>query len=524
MSAKSRLLIGASIILFLSLGGLFFAIQYWMPFMWFILVPALACLVAALYRDRAFYVNLLQMKTTKHGLNFGMLVVVSIIFLTALNFLAVKKNKTFDFSLASQYTLSAQTKNIISHLDKNIHLYFFYKEGAEGSELSKKAFGIMSKMYQDFSDKVKVEFIEMNSSPKMTEDFGATKGMGEAFVEYNGQKNRIESQFLGQQGQKFNEQEVSNAIIKVTRDKKKNIYIIEGHQERDFETEKNELGTYAFVQMLSKNSYSVKKMNFAQSSQVPQDADVVVILGPQGQFQKFEIESIKNYLSRGGSLFLTFDSKNNANMTDLLNRFGVRLQNKYIFNILNTQMGQVVNSGQPTVAVDYSSQSSITKVFSTNQTSVFVKPNAFELLSTPELVKVDVIVKTPKASVALLNIDSEKYEGQPASYNLGLEITGQLSKEAKPFKAVLFSDTDFLSNTVIFQNVNRDLALNAVSYLTGDADLISISPKEVNVTASKMSPPEFEQFFKFIVVGVLFPVPLILLAISVGLWLKQRHA
>jgi len=524
MNPKSRLLIGASIVLFLSLGGLFFAIQYWMPFMWFILGPALISLLSAVYIDRKFYAQLLAMRTTKHGLNLGVLVLIVLIFISAINYLSVKKNKVFDFSIASQYTLSQQTAKILNSLDAEIRLYYFYKDGAEGAENSKKAFNLIARMYQEASPKVKVIFVEMNSEPKKTELFGATKGIGEAFVEYNNQRNRIESQFLGQQGQKFNEQELTNAIIKVTRNKRKNIYIIEGHQEREYENEKNEYGTYAFVQMLQKNSLNVHKLNLIQNSRIPEDASALVILGPQGGFQKFEIELLIKYLSQGGSLFLSFDNKNNANLGDLISRLGVRLQSHYVFNILNSQVGQVVNSGQPTVAVDYSVLSSITKVFSTNQNSVFIRPNSFELVSTPELIKAEVLVKTPKASVALSHVDSDKYIGQPQSYNLGVEVTGQLNQDAKPFKAVLFADTDFLSNSVIFQNVNRDLALNSISFLTGDSDLIAISPKEVNITESKLSPPEFSQTFKFIVLGVLFPVPLLLLAISVGLWLKQRHA
>ena len=104
------------------------------------------------------------------------------------------------------------------------------------------------------------------------------------------------------------------------------------------------------------------------------------------------------------------------------------------------------------------------------------------------------------------------------------EVNGKLDKATKPFKAVIAADTDFLSNGVIFQNVNRDLALNSISYLLGDSDLISIAPKEVSITQMRMSPPEFSQFYKFVVMGIFFPLPFLFLGISIVLWLKRRHA
>jgi len=523
MNPKVRLLLGSAFVLLLSLIGLFFAIQLWMPFMWFILLPAIGCLIAAIYIDRRLIVQFLTMKTTKHGLNFGVLVLIVFCILIAINFLVVKKNKVYDFSLAQQYTLSPLTIAQLNNLKSDIYFRFFYKDGSEGLESSKKAFSIIAKMYQEASPRVKVEFIEMNAHPKLTESFGANKGMGEAFVEYNNQKNKIESQFLGQQGQKFGEQEITNAIIKVSRTNKKTIYFLEGHQERDIENEQNEFGAYAFKQMLEKNSFNVKKLNLALTTDVPQDASVIVVLGPQIQLQKFEIEAIVKYLTRGGSLFLTLDNKISANFQNLLSRFGLKHDQQFIFNILNSPMGQIVNSGQPTVAVDYSKTSEITKMFNTNQTSIFVKPNSLSLLSIPELISTQVLIKTPVASVALLNLDSEKYEGKPQAYNIAAEVSGRLSKDAQEFKAVIVADTDFISNSVIFQNVNRDIALNAVSHLSGDNDLISITPKEVNVTKAKMSPPEFNQFFKFTVMGLFLPIPFLFLAISIGLWVKQRH-
>lgn len=524
MSKKGRLLLGIASILFLSFGGLYFAIQTWMPFMWFILGPAIGSFFGWLYYDRKLLYDLMTMKTTKHGLNMGALVLIAIIFLVGLNILSSKQNRSFDFTQVGLHTLSPLSVQILNQLDSDINVKFFYKEGAENVEANRKAFAQTARMYAEASPKVIIEYVEMNSNPKVTADFGANRPVGEVFIDYKGQKNRIESQFLGSQGQKFNEQDFTNAIIKVTRKEKKIVYIVEGDEERNIEDEKNQRGVSSFVQMLEKNSYVVKKINLVKATTIPVEANAVVILGPQSTLQKFQIDAITKYLFNGGSLLVTFDDKNTAGFAGLLNSFGLKLEPHYIFNVINSPMGQVVNSTEPTVAVDYSPINPITKVFTSNQKAIFIAPNSLTLVPVSPDIKNEIIVRTPEASVALSKMDSSTYDGQPQSFNLIAEVNGKLDKATKSFKAVVAADTDFLSNGLIFQNVNRDIALNAMSYLLGDSDLISIAPKEVSITQMRMSPPEFSQFYKFVVMGLFFPLPFLFLGISTVLWLRRRHS
>lgn len=524
MSHKGRLLLGISLILLIILGGLYFAIQVWMPFMWVVLGSSLVTLFAGIVLDRKILLDFLNMKTTKHGLSLGFLVLIMMVFLVSFNFLAVKKNSSFDYSVSGQFTISPQSVQIVQTLNSPLEFKFFYKAGSENIESSKKSFSQVVDLFKGVSKNVTAEFIEMNENPKLAAEFSANKGIGEAFVKYNDQKIRIESQFMGQQGQKYNEQEVTNAIIKATRKEKKNIYFTEGHGEKEFEDEKNEKGIYSFKQLLEKNSYQVKKINFVTQTTVPADAHVIVIAAPEQAFQKFEIALLINYLKQGGSLFISLDNQNTAGLDDLLKEFGLKLNKNYIFNILKTPMGQVVNSAEATVAVDYSPISPITKMFSANYTSIFIRPNSLDQLSVPTLVKTEPIIKTPEASVALKNLTSDTYEGQPQAFVIAAESSGQIDNQSKKFKAVIFADGDFIANTTLTQNANRDISLNSIAFLTEETDLISIAAKTVGLTTMKMNPVEFTQFFKFMVIGLFLPIPFVFLIIGIILWMKRRHA
>jgi hypothetical protein len=155
--------------------------------------------------------------------------------------------------------------------------------------------------------------------------------------------------------------------------------------------------------------------------------------------------------------------------------------------------------------------------------TVFRAPHSLKLFSDSSLIKTEILVRTPKAA-ALEKLDSKDYTGELREFVLGAQIKGKLNDKAKEFTAVVYSDVDFVSNILLYQNLNRDLALNTISSLTQETDLISISAKDPIASKMLVSPPEFNQFFKFTVVGFFFPLPFVFLILSAVLWYRRRHA
>lgn len=515
MSGYGRLALGAGLICFISLAGLYFATKIWMPFMWGLVIPGLLAFIFCIFNDRTSIFEFFTMKSTKQGLNMGALILIVFSFLAVTNFLGAKYYKVFDLSGNKVNTLSAQSVQLVKALDTDLIVRFFYKNGSDRVDENKKTFRDLVKKYQDESLKIQLEFIEMNEKAKLTQDYGATRGSGEAFIEFKGSKNRIEN---------YTEQDFTNAVIKVTRIKKKNVYLIEGHGERNTDDEKDEASLFGFKQLLEKNSYNVKKVSLANAVEVPKDADALVILGPQQIFQPIEVKTLTTYLEQGGSVFLALEKGNTAGLEKLLSFLNLELEKFYVFNVYNSPMGQVVNAQSSTVAVNYSATHSATKVFGANQMTVFSQPNAIKIKSNSEAFKTEVLVKTPANSVALKDLDSQDYLGEPKSFNLGVEVKGKIAKSEKEFSVIVFSDVDFMSNLLLYQNLNRDLALNSVAALTKETDLISVSPKEPLATKILLSPPEMNQFLQFIFLGVFLPIPLVFMILSITVWYRRRYA
>lgn len=515
MSPKGRLSFIICLFSFVILAGLYFAIRLWMPFMWGILAVSILGFLGWIVIDRKILYSFLTTKTTRQGLSMGALVLIVIGLLAIINFIGARHYETYDFSGNKINTLSAQTQQLLKEIDSPLKVYFFYKNGADRVDENKKTFHELVKKYQDIGHNISFQFVEMNEEPKLAQDFSASRGSGEAFIEYKGNRNRIEN---------YTEQDLTNSLIKVTRTSKKIIYFVEGHGERNLDQEKDETSLVGVKQLLEKNSYDVKKISLAVDGKIPDGAEVLVIAGPTQNFQDFEIKMLDKYLENGGALLLALQAKYRG-MDSFLKHFGLVLNDNYIFNVFDSPMGQVVNAQSATVAVNYSGSSEITKSFGENQMTVFKQPTAINVLLTPPDMTTEVLVKTPQNTVALKNLDSSDYEGKPQSYDLAVEVKGKFLKDSKKdFHLVVFSDVDFMSNILLYQNLNRDLVLNTISYLAQEKDLISISPKETQVTKLLLSPPEFNQFFKFVILGIIIPIPLMFMIASILVWLRRRHA
>lgn len=527
MISRHKLLFGVSLFFLICMGGLYFALQTWMPFMWILLVFGLGGVAYVGFAERKLLGEFSKLKTTKHGLSMGSVLILTLCILGFANYFSVKFVRVFDFSMTNLYTLSEQSKKIINNLDSDLEIKYFYKDGLQNSDQIKKSFLNLAKVFEAYSPKIKVSSVEMNSNPAMTELFGATKGTGEAFVSYKGKMNRIETQFVGMSGIAYSEQDFTNAIIKTTRAQFKNVYFIEGHKERSIEDEKDELAIAGFRKALEKNSYTVKSLNLITAGSIPDHADLLIIGGAGEPYQKSEVALINNYLMAGRPMLILFDSAKGymAGPSDVLDNVGWKLGSEFIFNILTTPNGPMVSTDQATVANTFSEESDITRIFGTNRSVLFFRPHPLEpKKGMNQNIQSEVIVKTSNQTVGLSKIETTDYEGKPRSFDLGVQFKVKYLNSQKETDLVIFSDVNLANNQFFNQTSNKDLLLNAVAFLAKETDLISLAPKEPLATKIKMPGPEFNTYFKYILVGLFFPMPVVFLVLGLFIWFRRRHA
>jgi ABC-type uncharacterized transport system involved in gliding motility auxiliary subunit len=96
--------------------------------------------------------------------------------------------------------------------------------------------------------------------------------------------------------------------------------------------------------------------------------------------------------------------------------------------------------------------------------------------------------------------------------------TYNTGRENSQGRFVVIGSSDWASNSFITFNGNRDLALNAINWLSSDEDLISIRPKDpedrrITLTQAQM---------RWLRISSQFLLPLIVVICGVSVWWRRR--
>jgi len=86
-------------------------------------------------------------------------------------------------------------------------------------------------------------------------------------------------------------------------------------------------------------------------------------------------------------------------------------------------------------------------------------------------------------------------------------------------RMVVFGDTGFANNQYLQNFFNRDFVMNAVDWLAGEANAITIRPRTLRASRFSLTIGEFDVVF---VLSVLL-IPELLLIIGIAVWWERRN-
>ncbi len=203
-------------------------------------------------------------RSTRLGANTTVMTVAVIAIIGFVNFLGYRHHKRIDLTTEKLYSLSDQTRKVVSDLKKDVKVMLFDKEDPQG-------LGDQMKEYRNLSSRFTFERIDPQKNMEAAKQY-KVEHLGDVIVA-SGDRN--------EKPKDTTEQSIINAIIKVTRDSLKKIYFVEGHGEKKLAST-NEGDGYGVVdKMLKDENYETKGINLVASGDVPADCDVLVLAGPK---------------------------------------------------------------------------------------------------------------------------------------------------------------------------------------------------------------------------------------------------
>jgi len=462
-------------------------------------------LAMAIFKDHRVYLEFMTMRTTKHGLNMGAMILLALGLLISVNVIAVLNEKKFDWTSEGLNSLSDQSVKAAKSLKSELNVSLLSRKDQQDAAVRRQLQDLVEK-YRNENNLIRFTAYDARQRPDLTQKFDFNQGPFGVFIEYQGKTQRVEQ---------ISEEEFTRALLKLTREKKKTVYFTEGHGERGISDSGPDGLSFLNEDLIT--SYDVKTLRLLETPKIPEDAAAVVIAGPQQQFLESELQSLRDYAKNGGRLLIALDPNARHNLAQLTKSLGVEFQANYILDPRAAIPGR---GNVAALGLVFSSLSDVTKSFPQGQMTVFQLASAVNRApdASKEL-RFDEIIKTDGGPIATNQLTQPLKPSGRGPFTLAISVEGKLAADGKEFAAVVFGDSDFMANELYRQNLNRDLFMNATSYLAKDTDLISIRPKMPKGSALQMTRPQIYMT----AIGLLLMT--LALFVSGGVvWFRRRSA
>jgi ABC-type uncharacterized transport system involved in gliding motility auxiliary subunit len=456
-------------------------------------------------------IQLLKARQTRYAAYAAVYILVVLAILVIANVLGDRYSKSFDATGNKRYSLSQQTAKIVKGLKQDATITYF--DRPDGFKSAKDTLD----EYRELSTKVHVKYVDAEKDPMLARQAGV-KRIPTTLVQIGDRK---------EEAQNMTEEGITGAFVRDLKNNTRTVCFVTGSGEHQIDNSDRN-GFSRFKDLLSKDEYQSKSINLLQNAQVPQDCTVLVVGGPTGDYIQPEVDAIKQYVEDGGRAFFMLDPPlklgrdeiaDNDALTNLLQSWGVTPQNDLILDL--NPVGQLIGAGPQVALVNsYSTQPIVSEMKGTM--TGFPITRSLEIKSTDKST-VEKLFDSSDSSLATTNLsspevkvnDPKNKKGPATIAAAGAYKTG---KDNSQGRFVVVGSSSWAENSFIAFNGNRDLALNAMNWLSSDEDLISIRPKDqedrrITMTRAQMSMVRTtSQFF----------LPMLVLVAGISVWWKRR--
>ncbi|MCY1079903.1 GldG family protein [Archangium lansingense] len=454
----------------------------------------------------------------------ALMVLLTLGALLAINYIAYKKNQRWDLTEKKIFTLSPQTLSTLKGLREPVRAIGFIPTDHPAYEALQATF---DRYHVEAPERFEYSFKDPRRHPDLTEKYSLTESQttvvltrGEGSSETHTKLNIV------------SEQELTNALIKLTRVSEQKVYFVVGHGEwplnqpmpmsgqRGRTTSLSEM-----KQQLTQEGYSTREINLAGGTTVPRDASLVVIAGAKGRYSPSEVESLRQYLAAGGRMiyFAEAYGEPGPELSGLLAEYGVGIDPGVVADAQ-------FNGGSPYVVLSlFYGRHEISQPLSQRQLNIeFPTARALNVrtLGLAEGVKVVAVVSTSPFGWVELTPDDKPAAGEgertgqiPLVTASTRNTSGAQDKRFDEARLVVVGDSELLMDSNWGHEGNRNLVMNAFGWATTQEDKVTIRPPDRTASTLQLDEDMLNRV-RFVSTDVL---PLSLLGVGMAIWLSRRN-
>lgn len=427
------------------------------------------------------------------------------------------------------YTLTDQSKNIAKTIDKEMTFYVWgYTEDSSVIDLLKQYNAENSKINYKI---VKTDDIENKEKYGFEDNYPSI--IGEAS---DGRTSYINDSDLYSYDANYNvvdltEQKLTNAINNLSITEKTKVYFLEG--KTNYTTAS---GLYYLSAALGQEYYDIKSLNMVSDPTIPEDCDVLALMGLTSDLTEQEANNICQYIEKGGDMIISLDvdytnaERNYPNFQRVLDEYAVSMPNKVVQEASSNTVAGFENI---VIQAEVASDHEITRLmynYDTNMNSGYsVKPILVasgiieldtEKMSGTNTTATPIMMTSNSAKVA--NIATKAIEDNDGSYYVLGAAVQKMVESGDESRAVIFAAaSSFSDNTIDGVNpmfaYNSNVIMNSFAFSSNRGELYSIrkSSKYTQYTPTERQ----EDIVKIII----YVVPAVIVVVGACVWVRRRR-
>lgn len=341
--------------------------------------------------------------------------------------------------------------------------------------------------------------------------------------------------------------EFQKALTKVLR-ARRTAYFTVGHGElNDTKTDPDQTGRTArgMKELLEMQNYAVRDLGLVQGlgREIPDDATIVLVLGPTEPFAPEEVAALQRYTARGGHVLMALDPEGKGNNDELAGIAGLTFKPGILCNAENHAVRRRNDSDNAIIFSNrFSSHPSVATLgrlgtralFLINAGSLDKKKDAdpalkidFALKSLPGTwadENGNFTLDTPTESKGIFNLVaavSKAVPGQPGKDKPDDKNKGK--KEPNELREVVISDVDALSDATLLNpsnyNGNPQFVIDALRWLGGEESFAGAVNTTEDVRIEHTKQKDKAYFYLTI-----FGAPALVLGLGLTLTRRSRRA
>ncbi len=422
--------------------------------------------------------------------------------------LAARSEIRFDLTFEGEFQIAPATREALARLEGPVALTLFHDPADPRIRRTKL---LLEEIGRGHEATIRTQLIE--ESPEAEDHFGIGTS-NTVIVEYGDDWARVERPTEGALFEAF-----SNFAERGDT----TLYIATGSGEGDI-NDGTPSGFSGLAVAFQTEGFDVRTLPSAVMNEIPADADLVVVIGPQRNMRDDALAALRGYLDRGGSLLAFIEPGVQSGLEQLLAAFGMRSADALVVDPVSDSVDGDIRGLSP-IVFNYAPHP-VTEGLQRNRNAVFRRTRSFQLHKPNPRDELKAVVYTSpyawlhEGPAPLGSGATPKKPPQVEPGYLHLAAAARYPRPAGEARIVAFGDRDFASNRYLRALYNLDLVMNAAHWAVARTDRITLRPKSAGLIQFPV--PIANSTKAFYGVGLL--IPELLLVVGGITWLRQRQA